>query len=160
MNSQISEARSRAISHIGIGYSSSGRVRSYLTDSGYDEDTVDEVILQMKEDGYVDDERMAYSILRKRSGTKTEGKRASHYRLSGMGIPDDVIQSILSKSEYDDAVTIRTLITARYDLDEWRKFTNDQLNHELARAIRFLGGRGYSSNLALASFRKLLVDVQ
>ena len=156
---QYSDARNKAIAHIGIAVSSSGKIRTYLSDKGYDSGVIEDVIAQLIEDKYVDDERYALKILRTRSGNKAEGRAKLQARLEAAGVASDVISDVLSRKEYADENTIMAVISARYPTDS---FSPDPVKarQELAKAVRYLESRGYSSSLALSSFRKLLNDVE
>ena len=156
---QYSEARNKAIAHIGIAVSSSGKIREYLSGQGYDRDVIEEVIDQLIEDKYVDDYRYARKVLKTRSGDKAEGRLKLEARLESCGIPSEVIRDVLSDDAYSDENTIMDVI---YDRFPPESFSSDprQAKKELAKAIRYLESRGYSSALALASFRKIVDDVE
>lgn len=156
---QYSEARNKAIAHIGIAVSSSGKTREFLQQKGFGSGIIDEVIEQLIEDGYVDDRRCALKILRARSGAKAEGRAKLSMRLEEAGIEYSVIDEVLSDSAFADENTIMDVILARFPTDS---FSSDpsEAKRELAKAIRYLESRGYSSSLALSSFRKIIRDVQ
>ncbi len=156
---QYSEARNKAIAHIGIAVSSSGKIRNFLSEKGYDSDVIEEVIDQLIEDKYVDDYRYARKILRSRSGSKSEGSIKLESRLEDAGIPSEVIRDVLSDKEFSDEITILDVIADRFPPES---FSSDprEAKKELAKAIRYLESRGYSASLALASFRKIVDDVE
>ena len=156
---QYSEARNKAIAHIGIAVSSSGKIRDFLSEKGYDRDVIEEVIEQLIEDKYVDDKRYALKILRARSGAKAEGRAKLQARLEASGVPYDVISGLLSKPEFRDENTILDVISARYPAGS---FSSDpaEAKKELQKAIRYLESRGYPAALSLASFRKIVDDVE
>ncbi len=156
---QYSEARNKAIAHIGIAVSSSGKIREFLSDKGYDADVIEEVIAQLIEDKYIDDMRYAVKLLRSRSGKNSEGRAKLRCRLEASGIPDHVIRDVLSRDEYADENTIMEVISDRFPADS---FSSDPktAKKELVKAIRYLESRGYPSSLALASFRKIVDDVE
>ena len=156
---QYSEARNKAIAHIGIAVSSSGKIRDFLSEKGYDRDVIEEVIEQLIEDKYVDDKRYALKILRARSGAKAEGRAKLQARLEASGVPYDVISGLLSKPEFRDENTILDVISARYPAGS---FSSDpaEAKKELQKAIRYLESRGYPVALSLASFRKIVDDVE
>ncbi len=156
---QYSEARNKAIAHIGIAVSSSGKIRDFLTEKGYDREVIEEVIEQLSEDKYVDDVRYAKKILRSRSGSKAEGRAKLRARLEANGIADDVIDDLLRRKEYSDEVTILDVISDRFPLES---FSEDpkEAKKQLVKAVRYLESRGYSSSLALSSFRKIVDDVE
>ncbi len=156
---QYSEARNKAIAHIGIAVSSSGKIRTFLSDKGFSSDVIDDVITQLIEDGYVDDRRYAMKILRSRSGAKAEGCAKLSLRLEEAGIPYDVIDEVLADEEFSDENTIMDVILSRYPKDSFSADPSEA-KRELAKAIRYLESRGYSSSLALSSFRKLIRDVE
>ena len=156
---QYSEARNKAIAHIGIAVSSSGKIREFLSDKGYDADVIEEVIAQLIEDKYIDDMRYALKVLRSRSGRNSEGRTKLRARLEASGIPDATIHEVLSRDEYADENTIMEVISDRFPPES---FSSDPkaAKKELVKAVRYLESRGYSSSLALASFRKIVDDVE
>lgn len=156
---QYSEARNKAIAHIGIAVSSSGRIRDYLSEYGYSQDVIEDVIAQLREEKYVDDRRVALKILRTRSGNKAEGQLKLAARLESNGIPEEVISEVLKAEEFQDENTIMDVISDRYPVGS---FSNDprEARRELSKAVRYLESRGYSTSLALSSFRKMLNDVE
>lgn len=156
---QYSEARNKAIAHIGIAVSSSGKIRTFLSDKGYDVEVIEEVIEQLIEDKYIDDQRYALKVLRSRSGKNGEGRAKLSARLEAAGIPGDVIQDVLSRQEYADENTILDVIEDRFP-PEYFSTDPKMAKKELVKAIRYLESRGYSSALALASFRKIVDDVE
>ena len=156
---QYSEARNKAIAHIGIAVSSSGKIRDFLSEKGYDRDVIEEVIEQLIEDKYVDDKRYALKILRARSGAKAEGRAKLQARLEASGVPYDVISGLLSKPEFRDENTILDVISARYPAGSFSADPSEA-KKELQKAIRYLESRGYPAALSLASFRKIVDDVE
>ena len=156
---QYSEARNKAIAHIGIAISSSGKIRDYLLDLGYDRDVIEDVIVQLIEDKYVDDRRYARKVLKTRTGNKAEGRIKLEARLEAAGIPSDIISEVLSDFEYSDEKTIMDVIRDRFPPES---FSSDpsEAKKELAKAIRYLESRGYPTSLSLASFRKIVDDVE
>ena len=156
---QYSEARNKAIAHIGIAVSSSGKIRDFLLEKGYSSDVVEDVIDQLCEEKYVDDLRYAKKILRTRSGSKAEGRAKLSMRLENAGVDTDIARKVLSSPEYADENTIMDVIRDRFPAGS---FSTDpaEAKRELSKAIRYLESRGYSSSLALSSFRKLLDDVE
>lgn len=156
---QYSEARNKAIAHIGIAVSSSGKIRDFLLEKGYPSDVVEDVIDQLCEEKYVDDVRYAKKILRTRNGSKAEGRAKLSMRLENAGVDTDIARKVLSSPEYADENTIMDVIRDRFPAGS---FSTDpaEAKRELAKAIRYLESRGYSSSLALSSFRKLLDDVE
>lgn len=156
---QYSEARNKAIAHIGIAISSSGKIRDYLNSFGYDRDVIEEVISQLSEEKYVDDHRYAMKVLRARVGNKSEGQIKLAARLEQAGVPEDVISEVLQQEEFQDEHTIMDVIRDRYPVGSFSE-EPAQARRELAKAVRYLESRGYSTSLALSSFRKLLNDVE
>ena len=156
---QYSDARNKAIAHIGIAVSSSGKIREFLSEKGYDADVIEDVIGQLTEEKYVDDARYARKILRTRMGNKAEGRIKLQARLEAAGVAPDVISEVLADEMYADENTIMDVIRDRFPASS---FSTDpsETRRQLGKAIRYLESRGYSSSLALSSFRNLLNDVE
>ena len=161
MTDSFRGARSLAISYIGISHKSSGKVIDYLHRKGVDELLSLEVVHSLAEDGYIDDLRVARSIIQYRRGRKSEGRRALKQRMYLAGIPAD---TILESEKYmpDDGSSICDLFEEKL-LPELHKLTaagNYEAENWMNRSLRFLIARGYSTSLAVDTLRKRIRDVE
>ncbi|MBR2750326.1 MAG: RecX family transcriptional regulator [Clostridiales bacterium] len=156
---KYSEARNKAIKHIGLSVSSSGKTTEYLQNLGFDRELVREVVDQLIEDGYVDDRKVARKIIRQRSGAKSESRMKLFARLEEAGVSRQLIEQVFDEEDVNDEETIMEVIRDRFPVDS---FSDDprEVRNQIAKAVRYLESRGYSTSLAVASFRKLIHDVE
>jgi regulatory protein len=85
------EARSLAVSYIGISHKSSGKVTDYLSRKEVSEEISGQVVSSLIADGYIDDMRITRSIISSRRGRKAEGRRSLQQRLYIAGISKDIV---------------------------------------------------------------------
>jgi len=155
------EARSLAISYIGISHKSSGRVRDYLTRKGVSEEICIDVVSGLLSDGYIDDVRVARSLILSRKGRKTESRRAMQQRLYGAGISAEVI---LAAEEFmqEDEISILELFDEKLlpDLKKLSCLDTFDAQEWMNKSFRFLLSRGYSTSLSMDTLRKRIRDVE
>ena len=155
------EARSLAVSYIGISHKTSGKTSEYLIRKGVSREIAGQVISSLLDDGYIDDLRVARSLIQSRRGRKAEGQRALQQRLLQAGIPRPVIDEA-SEVMPDDEVSILDLSEERLMPELRKQIGMDSFDAEkwMNKAFRFLLSRGYSTSLAMDTLRKCIRDVE
>ena len=161
MISSFGEARSLAISYIGISHKSSGRVLDYLNRKEVMEEIAGQVVSSLIEDGYIDDLRIARSIIYSRKGRKAEGKRALQMRLLQAGVSREAADEADSFMP-DDEASIFDLFEERImpELQKQIKMDNFDADKWMNKSFRFLLSKGYSTSLAMDTLRKRIRDVK
>lgn len=161
MISSFGEARSLAISYIGISHKSSGRVADYLNRKEVLDDISGQVVSSLIEDGYIDDLRIARSIIYSRKGRKAEGKRALLMRLQQAGVSREAASEADSFMP-DDEASIFDLFEEKImpELLKQIKMDNFDADKWINKSFRFLLSRGYSTSLAMDTLRKRIRDVK
>ena len=96
------QACSAAISHIGFSVYSSGKIKKYLLNKGYDIDIAADVVSSLIERGYIDDFKAAGQVLLFRKGKKRESREFSRKRLIEAGIDPDVAYDVVSDLPSDE----------------------------------------------------------
>ena len=94
-------AVSEAITHIGISNYSSGKIKKYLLNKGYDISLVTDVVSSLIDRGYIDDRRASRSVLLLRTGTKRESKALTLNRLLAAGISEEVAEAVVYEIQSD-----------------------------------------------------------
>jgi len=154
-------ARMRAISYIGISHKSSGKVKDYLVRTGFTPETAGDVVDTLVTDGYIDDVRIARSLIAARTGKKSESRYALLHRLSQAGVSRDILPSA---EEYfrSDADSIMDLLDTGIlpDLKKQMETATFDANKWMNRTFRFLMSRGFSSSLAMDTLRNRIRDVE
>ena len=161
MDNLLREARTIAISYIGISRKSSGRILAYLKSKGYSRDTSESVIQQLITDGYIDDVRIARSIIASRTVRKTEAKSLLLRRLHQAGISRDAIE-IIKEEIPDDRESILVLVDQKIMPDFRKQMTLDSFDADvwINKSFRYLVSKGYSSSLSLDTLRNRIRDVE
>ena len=161
MIDSFGEARSLAVSYIGISHKSSGKVTDYLNRKDMSEEISGQVVSSLIEDGYIDDMRIARSIISSRKGRKAEGRRSLQQRLYNAGISKDIVSEAFECMPEDD-VSIIELFDAKLMPELQKQISPDHFDSELwmNKAFRFLLSRGYSTSLSMDTLRKRIRDVK
>lgn len=152
-----SEVRSKAVSFIGISHKSSGRVRDFLNRSGIEQSLADQVIDTLIVDGYIDDLRVARSMVSTRQGKKTESTSRLRQRLLAYGVSDQAVYDVMEEIEAD-SITIEHLVNEKYSSVDLGSLDPEELNSWMMSAMRFLSSRGFSRNFSLSAIRKFIAN--
>ena len=161
MINSFGDARSLAVSYIGISHKSSGKVRDYLIRKDVSAEVSEQVVASLTDDGYIDDLRIARSVIQARSGRKAEGRIALQQRMSQAGISRDVISESCEFMP-EDEISILELFDKKLMPDLQKQIGLDTFNAEIwmNKSFRFLLSRGYSTSLAMETLRKRIHDVK
>ncbi len=144
------EAVTCAIRHIGIGIYSSGKIRVYLIQKGYSEDTAEGAVKHLIDTGYIDDMRASHKVLAARSGKKQESRQYIYKRLLEAGISPECSDEIIVSLD-SDADTCLSLFKAVYGNSSGEDYSERQ-----DEFVKLAGLRGYSLETAVSAFRKFL----
>ena len=161
MIDSFGEARSLAVSYIGISHKSSGRVTDYLSRKEVSAEISGQVVSSLIADGYIDDMSNARSIISSRKGRKAEGRRSLQQRLYNAGISMEIVSAAIECMPEDD-VSIIELFDAKLMPELQKQISKDPFDAELwmNKAFRFLLSRGYSTSLSMDTLRKRIRDVK
>lgn len=147
---KLQEARSEAISFLGLAKKPTGKVRLRLQDEGYEERIIEEVLKELSDEGYLDDLAIAKRMARQRSGRQAESRYALRQRMLQAGLSPDAVQLAIEEtgSDHDRA---GDLIDARFGLEIQHLRTDATPPQEKRRLFtkiaRFLSSRGFESEL-------------
>ncbi len=126
-----------------------------LIERGSDPETIQAVLLFLKEYQYINDEQYARQYVETALRTGKSGERKIRYDLSEKGISRDVIEKIFSEQE--DAESGYDEISAVLPLLE-KKLKDDFSFPNLMKAKRYCLSRGFSSESVDLALRKLKVE--
>ena len=155
------QARLIAISYIGISQKSSGKVMTRLLMKDVNREVAQDVISDLRRDGYIDDLRVARSIIRQRECGTAESRDRLCQRLAAAGIPDETIiecRDIL----LTDLESIQSLTDARIVPDLIKKMDDESFdpNIWMNKSARFLFSRGYNRELVFHALHDALDKVK
>lgn len=153
------KARYEAVKYIGIAQKSSGRVKSHLLNKGYSSSLSDQIVSELISDGYIDDARVARSILNTRRGSKSEGRVRLKARLMERGIPDDVAEVSLLDFP-TDSETVSELLQSKFKSEGPFELDREDFRETITKTTRFLVRRGYSYDLASYALNNYFKQVE
>ncbi|MDD5170385.1 MAG: regulatory protein RecX [Syntrophales bacterium] len=108
----LDRARRMAFRQLAFMDRTESEVRTKLTDSGFADDLIDQVIVDFRERGYINDGQYALSRVRHMAVNKLYGDRLIERRLMGKGISRDHIRQAITefRKECPEARTLEDLI--------------------------------------------------
>ena len=129
---------------------SEAQIRQRLTRRGFTSDDVDSAITRLRQDGSLDDARVAAAIARSQLSLKKRGARRVRREIEAAGISSALADRAVAEVYAD--VDSDALMVAAID----RKLGTRRLDddREMARLYRYLVGQGFDSERAMAALRK------
>jgi regulatory protein len=128
---------------------SEAQVRQRLSRRGFTPDDIDDAVTRLRQDGSLDDARVAAAIARSQLSLKTRGARRVRREIEAAGITSALADRAVA--EVYAEVDGEALITAAID----RKLGTRRLedDREMARLYRYLVGQGFEADRAMAALR-------
>ena len=143
MSSDRNEALSKALKALQKTDRTRAEVVRRLEGAGFAEDVVDDVLRQLDEWGYIDDERVAKREIDMMAPSKGVGKNRIRSRLLNRGVDEELASDAIGAINEDAELAKATaLLKKRYSSED-----------DFGKAGRFLLGRGFEEEtvrLALA----------
>lgn len=151
---ELRSAVSEGIRHIGIGIYSSGKIREYLTNKGFDHDIASAAVTELVERGYIDDMRAGRKVLNSRTGKKQESKRMLYQRMIAAGVSSESANIMLSECEDDHKTCLMLYESLIPDRSGLKDDPSDISRAMIKKAL----ARGYSYEVASNCFDKWFDD--
>jgi regulatory protein len=131
---------------------SEAQVRTRLTRKEFDEDEVEAAVERLRQDGTLNDRRVALAAARLESAVRHRGRARVIQKLRTLGIDSDVAEAAVNEvfEEVDEAALLDRAFERRLrgqdptDLDEKGR----------ARIVRGLAGQGFSIEAILRRLRR------
>lgn len=142
-------AKSTAVRFLSLKLRSEAEVVQKLENEGFDSNTIERVIEELKSLGYINDRLYVQKFIFDRSKLKPKSKKLLKYELINKGIKEEVIDEILSDWKVDESAVAEGLVR--------KKFGKYNLNDEkiIKKVYSFLQHRGFSYELASRVIKKL-----
>ena len=122
-------------------------------------DVCTEVVSDLQADGYINDEKVARSILSSRKGTKSEGRLRLRARMIEQGVSEDVTRKVLLSSP-SDSESVDELIRSLYKTDGPVEINREEYRMILAKLSRLLVNRGYPYDLVAQALSNFFKEVE
>lgn len=139
MNQDPEERRARELGIAYLSYRprSSGQVIDKLIEKGIDAQVAKRVVTHLIRDGYIDDRKIAYQLLRERRSRKAEGYRKAEQRLIAFGIPRYVAVDAIERArlEFPEIQLLAIFLKSKFRR-ELRSLRDSVVDAETAEQIR------------------------
>ena len=146
----IKRAYNYCIRLLAIGDRTSSEIILKLKQKNYTEDIIDEVLIRLKDYGYINDAKYIERWLKYKSNQPGMSKKKMYYKLIGKGLDKELIECKFSEmpiNDYDSA-----LASAEKKL---RSLKEDNKTNR-TKLFSFLVGKGYSIDTCNDVINKLL----
>ena len=131
-------AKSKAIRYLSLKLLTEMELFVKLQTKGYDEDIINDVIVDLKSMGYINDRIYAQKFVYERLKLKPKSKRMLKIELERKGISEHIADEVLNNIEYDEDIVIERIIRkkfGKYDFDD---------PIVIRKVYSFLAHRGFS----------------
>jgi regulatory protein len=128
---------------------SEAQIRQRLSRRGFTSDDIDSALTRLREDGSVDDARVAGAIARSQLSIKKRGERRVRREIEAAGISSALAERAVAEvyGEVDADALLAAAIDRRLGT---RRLDDDR---EMARLYRYLVGQGFDSDKAMTALR-------
>ena len=128
---------------------SEAQIRQRLSRRGFTSGDIDSALTRLREDGSVDDARVAAAIARSQLSIKKRGERRVRREVEAAGISSALAERAVAEV-YGD-VDADALLAAAIDRRLGTRRLDD--DREMARLYRYLVGQGFESDKAMTALR-------
>lgn len=134
-------AKYAAVKYLSLKFRSNNEVAAKLDRDGFDQETIEKVLDELKSTGYVNDRVYVQKYICDRIKLKPKSKKMLKLELLRRGVDAKIIDGILKEWEIDEPLMAENLVK--------RKFCKYDLNEEkvVKRIYAFLQHRGFSLDL-------------
>jgi regulatory protein len=128
---------------------SEAQIRQRLSRRGFTSDDIDSALTRLRENGSVDDARVATAIARSQLSIKKRGERRVRREIEAAGISSALAERAVAEvyGEVDADALLAAAIDRRLGT---RRLDDDR---EMARLYRYLVGQGFDSDKAMTALR-------
>lgn len=128
---------------------SEAQIRQRLSRRGFTTDDIDTAVTRLRQDGSLDDARVAAAIARSQLSLKKRGERRVRREIEAAGIAPALAERAVA--EVYAEVDADALVTAAIDRRLGTRRLADE--REMARLYRYLVGQGFDADRAMAALR-------
>jgi SOS response regulatory protein OraA/RecX len=150
----VSDAATCGIRHIGLGTSSSGKMREYLKKQGFSDSVVKEAVEDLIRREYIDDERAGRKVLLVRSGKKQESRMYLGQRLYAAGVRSSVADILLSEVEEDSVLCFNLYLSVKPEVDN-----DDEAYAARDELLKLAAKRGFNLEVGKSAYNRWLEKV-
>ena len=140
---RIFHIKQRAFRYLGRRQHSSSELRIKLIQKSYETELINEVLDDLKNKNYLDDEEFAKMFVEEKIKLKLWGEQKLRSELIKRGIKSEIISDVLRNkiSDEDKLNNVMIVASKKYDTLKNRNLDNDVIKKKL---VTFLNSRGYN----------------
>ncbi len=124
-----------------------------LTQKGYRPETIEQVLAEAEQRGWLNDEAFAKLWIADRLLSKPKGARALRSELLAKGISAEIIAEVLAEASLDEGALARELAE-----QHWARYPGDDPLSRERKLAAFLARRGFAPSLIRATLRELTAE--
>jgi regulatory protein len=148
----LNSAKYMGLKFISIKLRTGSEVRNKLQENGFDKDTIEAAIEELRAMGYLNDRIYVQKYLYDRSKLKPKSKKLLKMELQNKGLETELIDELLSSLDVDEESIAENLLR--------KKFGKYDLNDEKIKkkAYAFLHHRGFNFGLIEQTVKKVALS--
>ncbi len=150
------KATNRALHFLGYRARSEAEVRARLKRDEWPDEVIERVIIRLREQGFLDDEKFAENWVENRSHSRPRGARMLQQELRQKGVERETIDAALpdDEAEMENAdLALKKLMRSKE-----RAWQNWEEKEKREKAIPFLMRRGFNYSVAKNAWTKMLEE--
>ncbi len=147
-NVVFTKARDSAFKYLGFKARTVQEVTNKLLEKQYSEEIIEKVMDLLKRYNYVDDYAFAKTYINERLTFKKIGKFRIKYELKEKGVADQIIETLLEETEFDEVSSAVSLIQKKCKNTDVREMDNK----EKQKIYNFLLRKGFNYEVISAAF--------
>ena len=155
MEDQYKKAKLSAIRFLGFRSQTVVEMQQKLTRQGFDQRTVLQVVSELRNTGYLNDERFAQEFIRYQLMRKPTGRFLMTAKLKEHGVSEDVINRIISRELSADKEKELALEVAEGKKKELRIKLAKLSSLQKQKIGQYLSSRGFSSDIVWETIERL-----
>lgn len=149
---QLSYGKNLGLYHISFKPRTVKEVRDYLTKHEIDDSIISQVIANLKDDNWLDDERYARSFIESNLNSGDKGPYVLQQKLTLKGIPKNTVSQVLEEYEFGDmAERVAAKLLRKYE----GKLPHKALLSKLTQALMT---RGFDYSTASSAIAQLAIE--
>lgn len=113
-NVTFKSAKSQAVKYLSYRLITEAQLFDKLQGKGFDEDTILDVISELKSMGYINDLIYAQKYVYERIKLKPKSKKMLKMELKSKGVSEDIADQVLNEMEIDEDIVIDRLIKKKF----------------------------------------------
>jgi regulatory protein len=130
-------------------------IKSYLRRHKYEAAVIEDVLIRIQQQGYIDDERFSRTLAEERLASHGKGKRWIRQELLHKGVDRSIVQETLSDIDEEAELQSATNIARK----RWRSAAGkDDPKDGRRKLAAYLARRGYSPSIVQSAVRAVTSD--